>query len=305
MEKQTISNELRNEALNVIKDGSYLDSLIDRFSYYADEECSVEDHIRDLISAQKIDGLTSFPVKIYTELMPHTMCDEYADPEDNERWVDVEVMDNGNVTVYGNFVNYLVDDYSWAGGEYRRFDSIEDFNQALEESGYNLSWEQRPNFASTIEFMKPELDRQYQIIGGMNGLSNEELKVKVMEQTPALYKCLRDSEKTIAATVEAVGQNLALIKYVPDEDLMPEYEDRDVLKDKILDRAIRDLQEGTRDRNNISIKRMFELSYGNRTEIDREDPYDQEIVELVDRLEERCENMIEHDTQNHNKDLEY
>ena len=304
MEKQTISNELRNKALNVIKDESYLDALIDRFSYYADEECSVEDHIRGLISAQTIDGLSLFPVKIYADLMPHTMCDEYVDPEDNERGVDVEVMNNGNVTVYGNLVNYIVGDYSCNGDEYRRFDSIEDFNQALEESGYNLSWEQRPNFKFFIEHMRPELDKQYQIIGGMRGLSNEELKMKVIESKPDLYKCLRDSEKTIAVTVEAVGQNLVLIKDVPDEDLMPEYEDRDILKDKILDRAIRGLQDEAQFRD-ISIKRMFELKYVNRTEIDREDPYDQEIVELVDRLEERCENMIEHDTQNHNKDLEY
>lgn len=105
--------------------------------------------------------------------------------------------------------------------------------QCTEVETQKLSWQQRPEFSDAITQAQQNLS-QYQMFGGPN---QEELKLEILRENPSLYQCLTDEEKTISATVEAVARDLSLIKYVPEEDKMPEYEDRDELKEKILTHA--------------------------------------------------------------------
>lgn len=110
-----------------------------------------------------------------------------------------------------------------------------------------LSWQQQPEFADAITKAQQNLS-QYQMFGGPN---QEELKLEVLRENPSLYQYLPDNEKTISATVEAVSRDLSLIKYVPEEDKLPEYEDRDELKEKILAQAEQHVkEEATRTKEN-------------------------------------------------------
>lgn len=242
--------------------------ILEFLRYYEDEENSTEDYVEELLHG----AFYGQPKKIWWTVMPHVMSEDGADPEEGERGVAVVLMDDGRVGVFSNLLGNLVEDYSFAGDEYRIFESVEDFKHALEECGYNKSWEQRPNFAPLVE--------RVAIPGG----SNEELKVWVMEEAYYLYPYLRDSEKTVAATVAAVGQNLVLFKQVP-EDLLKQNPD---LEEQILDRALQDMRHGAEVRGGISLMREFDLSYENRTDIDIDDPFDKCVVDMVERLKKRC-----------------
>lgn len=260
--------KLVEELQAVVEKEEDVRDILDFLSYYEDEENSTEDYVEELLHG----AFYGQPKKIWWTMMPHVMSEDRADQDEGERGVAVVLMDDGRVGVFSNLIGNLVDDYSFAGDEYRIFKSVEEFKRALEECGYNKSWEQRPNFAPLVE--------RVAIPGG----SNEDLKVWVMEQAYRLYPYLRDSEKTVAATVAAVGQNLVLFKEVP-EDLIEQNPD---LEEQILDRALQDMRHGAEVRGGISLKRMFDLSYENRTEIDIDDPFDKCVVDLVERLKKRC-----------------
>lgn len=260
--------KLLTELQAVVEKEEDVRDILDFLSHYEDEGSSTEDYVEELLHG----SFYGSPKKIWWTVMPHIMCEDGADPEEGERGVAVVLMDDGKVGVFGNLLGNLVEDYSFAGDEYRLFESVEEFKCALEECGYNKSWEQRPNFAPLVERVATPWG------------SNEELKVWVMEEAYYLYPYLRDSEKTVAATVAAVGQNLVLFKQVP-EDLLKQNPD---LEEQILDRALQDMKHGAEVRGGISLTREVELSYGNRTEIDIDDPFDKCVVDLVERLKKRC-----------------
>lgn len=121
----------------------------------------------------------------------------------------------------------------------------EDFFQAVEEEpitpveDYCIPWDQKPEFSEAIEEARKNLNTQHHGLQAMmiHEVTPEDIKIEIMKEQPGLYQYLPNEDKTIAATVEAVSRDLSLIKFVPDEDLMPEYEDRDELKKQILDHA--------------------------------------------------------------------
>lgn len=263
-----MKKEIVKELQAVIEKEEDVRDILDFLGHNEDEDSSTEDYVEELLHGT----FYGQPKKIWRTMMPHVMSEEGADPEEGERGVDVVLMDDGRVGIFSNLLGNLVEDYSFSGDEYRIFESVKEFKRALEESGYYRSWEQRPNFAP--------LANRVAIPGG----SNEDLKVWVMEEAYYLYPYLRDSEKTVAATVAAVGQNLVLFKQVP-EDLLKQNPD---LEEQILDRALQDMRHGAEVRGGISLMREFDLSYENRTDIDIDDPFDKCVVDLVERLKKRC-----------------
>lgn len=174
-------------------------------------------------------------------LQPEIMQPEIMQPEEAE-WN--QMPDNpGSVVDEPSFEVPEELQYEMARGasEYE-----EEMNQPVTqmepEAPEEIPWKERPEFESVIEQIQPRLT-QYQMLGGP---TDEELKLEVLQAEPTLYQHLDDNEKTLAATIEAVSRDLSLIKYVPEEDQMPEYEDRDELKAQILAKTEQLIKEEAR-----------------------------------------------------------
>lgn len=107
------------------------------------------------------------------------------------------------------------------------------------------SWQDDPVFQEAIFEAKENLEKM------TNGFpvpeSPEIIKAEVIHNHPELFKHLPDEEKTTNVIIDAVSQNISNIKHVPEPEKLPEYIDRDELKQQIMDQVCRSVIETARE----------------------------------------------------------
>lgn len=296
--KDLLSKEVQEKALKIMDEG-FLEKLCSDFDYY---ETDVNKEVENVVDGLDIStGGDSrkwheTPVKIYSEKLPYEMHDGHGEYDSQEWPTDIVVMDNGRVYAYANLVQYEMGDAAFGGTDRKEFKNMQDFSDSLvnakDVENHEAPWQERKVFAETIQKIQPILE-QYKMFGGP---TNEELKLEVLKENPRLYQFLNTDEKTTQATIEAVARDLELFDYVPDEDSMPEFEDTEVLKDKIVDKAEQLLQQESQTRD-MSIEQVYEEKYAQVASCS------DNVWDMVEDLESRCNSDLDsHDRSTHNFD---
>lgn len=97
-----------------------------------------------------------------------------------------------------------------------------------------IPWSEQPVFYDAIEEARDKYRNLMQNLYS-DGMVN--LKEEVMNTHPELFQKLPPHDKTIDAIIAAVSRDISNMKYVPESEQLPEYIEREELKNKIMTQA--------------------------------------------------------------------
>ena len=155
----------------------------------------------------------------------------------------------------------------------------------------SMTWLDNPDLQQSIEDTKADLAQINPML--IQNIDPESLKVEMIKKFPDTYKELPDEEKTVEVTVNAVSQNLSLMQYVPDDMDSPNYEDRDILKEKIL-KAVEDRVVQEAIQTNTQVQYIVSHTYAKEKSSDT-----LEIKEMKKELKSKSFQLAEQVSKNH------